>query len=86
MLEIKKMRCELGITQKELAEAADLDIRWIQKVESGEIKPENITVKKFYQLSKGLSLFASDEAEDENIKHMREIYLGMNEVLAYGRS
>ena len=45
MLKLKQMRSELGVTQKELAAAANLDIRWIQKVESGEIRIENITVK-----------------------------------------
>lgn len=70
MLELKKVRCELGVTQKELAFASGLDVRWIQKLESGEINIENITVKKFFRLSKGLS---SLEQKGHPIKDMEPI-------------
>jgi len=49
------MRRHAGLTQKELAERAQTNIRWIQKVESGEISIENITLKKALALIRALS-------------------------------
>ena len=34
-----------GLTQKQLAEASGVNIRQIQRIENGEAKPENITLK-----------------------------------------
>ena len=49
-MQVKELRQEIGVTQKRLAETSGLDFRWIQKVESGEINTENITVKRFFSL------------------------------------
>lgn len=43
MVKIKEWRQGLGITQKALADAAGLDIRWVQKLEAGEIDIQNVT-------------------------------------------
>ena len=38
MVKIKEWRQGLGITQKALADAAGLDLRWVQKLEAGDSK------------------------------------------------
>lgn len=80
MLEVKKLRCELGATQKQLSLASDLDIRWIQKVESGEINLENVTVKKFFQLSKGLSALAQGTPPGGNAQPIQNVYSTMRQI------
>lgn len=55
MVKVKEWRQGLGVTQKALAEASGLDIRWIQKLEVGDIDIQNITVKRFSLLMKGIS-------------------------------
>lgn len=52
-MQVKELRQEIGVTQKRLAETSGLDFRWIQKVESGEINMENITVKRFFFSAEG---------------------------------
>ena len=47
MVDIKEWRQEFGITQQALAKASGLDVRWIQKVEAGDIDIMNVTVKRF---------------------------------------
>ena len=47
MVKIKEWRQGLGATQKALADASGLDIRWIQKLEAGDIDIQNVTVKRF---------------------------------------
>ena len=46
MVKIKEWRQGLGITQKALADAAGLDLRWVQKLEAGDIDIQNVTVKR----------------------------------------
>lgn len=55
MVKIKEWRQGLGATQKALADASGLDIRWIQKLEAGDIDIQNVTVKRFSLLMKGIS-------------------------------
>ena len=55
MVKIKEWRQGLGITQKALADAAGLDLRWVQKLEAGDIDIQNVTVKRFSLLMKGIS-------------------------------
>ena len=52
MVKIKEWRQGLGITQKALADAAGLDL---QKLEAGDIDIQNVTVKRFSLLMKGIS-------------------------------
>ena len=44
MVDIKEWRQEQGITQQALAKASGLDVRWIQKVEAGDIDIKNVSV------------------------------------------
>lgn len=42
---IKMYRKKQGLTQTDLANRAELNIRQIQKIENGEVKTENVTLK-----------------------------------------
>lgn len=42
---LKSLRLACGLTQKQLADGAGINIRQIQKMESGEYALENITLK-----------------------------------------
>ena len=80
------MRNELGATQKELAAFSDLDIRWIQKLESGEINMENVTVKKFLQLLKGLDELTQGKGkpQEPNTEVIQGAYHRLQEVFTLG--
>jgi transcriptional regulator with XRE-family HTH domain len=82
MFTVKKMRSDLGVTQKELAQASNLDIRWIQKVESGEINLENITVKKFFLLAKGVTSLAPRKNNNQKVESICDIYLQMKNIFS----
>lgn len=62
MLDVKKMRKEKGLTQKALAEEIGVNIRWVQKLEAGEINLENITFINAVKLIRALTTF-EDEAQ-----------------------
>lgn len=49
-----------GLTQKSLAAEAGINLRQIQKLESGEIKPENITLKNAIALAAALGVEPKD--------------------------
>lgn len=49
-MSIKDMRKAKGMTQKELADQIGANIRWVQKLEAGEIKLENVTALKVLNL------------------------------------
>ena len=51
---VKELRTKAGITQQQLADATGINIRQIRKIESGEIKMENITAKNFLALAEVL--------------------------------
>ena len=53
MVDIKEWRQEFGITQQALAKASGLDVRWIQKVEAGDIDIMNVTLSAFFDNMKG---------------------------------
>ena len=53
-MSLKDERNKIGLTQKQLADKAGVNIRWIQKIESGEIDLENITVTNAFKLTKAL--------------------------------
>jgi transcriptional regulator with XRE-family HTH domain len=42
--QIKDLRKELGLTQADLADRCNLDIRTIQRIESGKVKPRAYTI------------------------------------------
>ena len=53
---LKELRAKAGMTQQQLADATGINIRQIRKIESGEIKLENITAKNFLALAKVLEI------------------------------
>lgn len=82
MLMIAKIRKENCITQAQLAEASGLNIRWIQKVEAGEINIENISLKNILRLLKGLeSLCPPSQALEEDYATIRSAYIVVRELL-----
>lgn len=48
---IRRLRCEAGITQEKLAEMADLNIRTVQKIEAGQT---NILITTTKRIQKAL--------------------------------
>ena len=67
-MNIKEMRKEKGLTQKQLAEQIGVNIRWVQKLEAGEIKLENITFLNAAKLNMALTPF------DDEKQIARDIY------------
>ena len=66
MLMIAQIRKEHCITQKQLAEASGLNVRWIQKLESGQINIENVTLLNIVRLLKGLNKLCTSTAVEED--------------------
>ena len=57
---IKAYRKKQGLTQAELANRAGLNIRQIQKIENGEAKTENITLKTMQAIAQALNAKIDD--------------------------
>lgn len=53
---LKQLRINAGLTQQALADASGVNVRQIQKIESGEIQIENITVKNAKALADALQV------------------------------
>jgi DNA-binding XRE family transcriptional regulator len=53
---VSARRLELGLTQKQLAEKSGINIRQIQKIESGEVSIRNITLANAIALAKALDV------------------------------
>ena len=81
MLMIAKIRKENGITQKQLAEASGLNVRWIQKLESGQINMENVTLLNIVRLLKGLNLLCTSTDVEEDYQSFRSAYVVVRELL-----
>lgn len=79
MLDIKRMRKEKGLTQKQLAEAIGVNIRWVQKIEAGEVNIENITFLNAIKLIRALT---PNDDETQLTRNMMMITRG---VLAKGK-
>ena len=56
MNSIKTRRLEKGLTPSALAKHTGMNIRQIQKIESGEVKLENVTLKNALALAEALGL------------------------------
>lgn len=56
-IRIKEIRSSVGMTQQELADAAKIDLRTIQRIENGEVVPRTYTLKL---LAKALNTDASE--------------------------
>ena len=57
---IRRFRESRGLTQKSLASAAGINLRQIQKLESGEIKAGNLTLKNALALAAALGVEPKD--------------------------
>lgn len=57
---IKTYRKKQGLTQTDLANLAGLNIRQIQKIENGEAKTENITLKTMQAIAQALNVKIDD--------------------------
>lgn len=53
---LKDRRLELGLSQRALADAAGLNLRQLQKMESGEIAMGNVTLKNALALADALGV------------------------------
>ena len=68
-MNIKEMRKSQGLTQKQLAEQIGVNTRWVQKLEAGEIKLENITFLNAIKLTRALTPY------DDEKQIAREMYI-----------
>ena len=68
-MEVKELRKRQGLTQKQLAEQIGVNIRWVQKLEAGEIKLENITFLNASKLIRALTPY------DDEKQIAKEMYL-----------
>lgn len=57
---IKTYRKKQGLTQTDLANRAELNIRQIQKIENGEAQTENITLKTMQAIAQALNAKIDD--------------------------
>lgn len=57
---IKIYRKKQGLTQTDLANRAGLNIRQIQKIENGESKTENITLKTMQAIAQAFNVKIDD--------------------------
>lgn len=57
---IKTYRKKQGLTQTDLANRAELNIRQIQKIENGESQTENITLKTMQAIAQALQVKIDD--------------------------
>lgn len=57
---VKSARQALGLTQKQLADAAGVNIRLVQKVEGEEAEPRNLTAKNLLAIAKVLCVSPYD--------------------------
>lgn len=57
---VKMYRKKQGLTQADLANRAGLNIRQIQKIENGEVRTENITLKTMQAIAQALNVKIDD--------------------------
>lgn len=57
---IRTYRKKQGLTQTDLANRAKLNIRQIQKIENGEAKTENVTLKTMQAIAQALNARIDD--------------------------
>lgn len=60
MNNIKKLRKNCKLTQQQLADKSNINIRQIQRIESGDSNIENITLKNAILLAKALNRNVED--------------------------
>lgn len=57
---VKMYRKKQGLTQADLANRAGLNIRQIQKIENGEARTENITLKTMQAIAQAFNVKIDD--------------------------
>lgn len=57
---VKTYRKKQGLTQTDLANRTKLNIRQIQKIENGEVKTENITLKTMQAIAQAFEVKIDD--------------------------
>lgn len=57
---VKTYRKKQGLTQADLANRAELNIRQIQKIENGEAQTENVTLKTMQAIAQALNAKIDD--------------------------
>lgn len=57
---VKTYRKKQGLTQADLANRAGLNIRQIQKIENGEVRTENITLKTMQAIAQAFNVKIDD--------------------------
>ena len=82
MVDIKEWRQEFGITQQALAKASGVDVRWIQKLEAGNIDIKNITVKRFALLMKGISSLSEQSNSSRRMQTQVKTITGTYKMVA----
>ena len=82
MVDIKEWRQEFGITQQALAKASGLDVRWIQKVEAGDINIKNVTVRRFTLLMKGISSLSEQTKRHSKLQNQVETINGTYKMVS----
>lgn len=60
-MNIREARKNMGMTQQQLSEKMGVNVRWIQKLESGEINMQNITFLNAIKLISALTPFDDEE-------------------------
>lgn len=73
---IAELRSQKGITQKELADACNIDIRTIQRIEGGQVLPRMYTIRLLAAaLGVDINYFNGDNAPAENTQTARLLKL-----------
>jgi transcriptional regulator with XRE-family HTH domain len=61
---ISELRKEKGLTQEELVEQCNINVRTIQRIEAGEVNPRTYTIKTILNVL-GVDFFESDQIEGD---------------------
>ncbi|HCE58156.1 MAG TPA: hypothetical protein DER09_10100 [Prolixibacteraceae bacterium] len=74
---ISEIRNQKGITQKELADSCNVDIRTIQRIEAGEVIPRMSTIKLITEILEIESLKQNNLENDPGNVFISKVLLGM---------
>lgn len=77
---IKQARLKQMLTQKELAEKAGVNLSQIQKLESGQIKLENMTFKNAINILAALHPITDDDTNETLRRSINHVRLLVREV------
>lgn len=73
--QVREARKRRGWTQSELAARCRLDIRTIQRIESGEVSPRSFTLRLINEaLGNELVIQSGDAADERELDHYRMIF------------